>query len=402
MVEDGATAVDGADRTGLRLRRLRKLRGLTQHQLADRLRFSVSLVRKIEQGSKPPSSAFVASAARALGVTAAYLYGTEQRDSVEQPRAGAAGIDELRTAIDAFDDPRPEGELLTLDTAVRRLGLIGKRVYGAHARDGGHDLAHLLHHLFVLAEVPGHAGERARAALHDAYRMSASLAGRFRQPDLAAIASERHLHTAPLTGDPLRVAISAYHRTTRHLQSAEFRAGLRVLDRARTYLDTTPAGRSVAVQLNLRSAVLAARGGDRQEADGLISEAHALHQQFGPLPAAYLNIDASPLNITVHWCAVPVENYDGTEAVRRAQTVKVIDPTRPERVAHHHIDMARAWLLHGDREQVLTSLNAARRILPEETRRHPSVRETVLALAAADRRATGSLADFARWAGINL
>lgn len=394
--------MEGDEGTGARLRQLRRLRGLTEDQLARRLRFSVSLVRKIEQGFKPPSSAFVASAARALDVTPAYLYGTEERDAAERPETDVDGLGELRAAIDAYDDPRPEDEPLTLDKAVRRLDMIGQRIYGARARDGGRDLAHLLHHLFVLAEAPGQDGERASAALYDAYRMAASLAGRLRQPDLAAIASERHVRLAPLTGDPLHIAISAYHRTTRHLQSAQFRAGLRALDRARTYLDTTPAGRCVAVQLNLRSAVLAARSGDQQEADGFISEAHALQQQFGPLPAAYPNIDASPLNITVHWCAVPVENYDGTEAVRRAQTVQVVDPTRPERVAHHHIDMARAWLLHGDREQVLTSLNAARRILPEETRRHPSVRETVLALAAADRRATGSLADFSRWAGINL
>lgn len=390
------------DKTGARLRQLRRLRGLTQDQLAGRMRFSVSLVRKVEQGSKPPSAAFVASAARTLGVTPAYLYGTEERDAAERPQADTGGIAELRTAMDAYDDPRPEGEPFGLEAAIRRLGTIGQRVYGARARDGGRDLAHLFHHLFVLADEPGHDGERARAALYDAYRMAASVAGRFRQPDLAAIASERHLQLAPLTGDPLRIAISAYHRTTRHLQSADFRAGLRALDRARTYLDTTPAGRTVAVQLNLRSAVLAARSGDQQEADGFIAEARAIQRQFGYLPTAYLNIDASPLNITVHWCAIPVENYDGTEAVRRAQNVRVVDSARPERVAHHHIDMARAWLLHGDREQVLTNLNAARRILPEETRRHPSVRETVLALAATDRRTTDSLADFSRWAGINL
>lgn len=394
--------MEGDDRTGGRLGRLRKLRGLTQDQLARRMRFSVSLVRKIEQGSKPPSSAFVAAAARTLRVTPAYLYGTEQRDAVERPQADTGGIGELRAAMDAYDDPRPEGEPLTLDAAVRRLGTIGQRVYGARIRDGGRDLAHLLPHLFVLAAEPGYDGERARAALYDAYRVAASVAGRFRQADLAAIASERHLHLAPSTGDPLRIAISAYHRTTRHLQSADFRAGLRVLDRARSHLDSSPAGRSVAVQLNLRSAVLVARSGDQQVADEFIAEARALQRQFGPFPAAYLNIDASLLNITVHWCAVPVENYDGTEAVRRAQTVQVVDSTRPERVAHHHIDMARAWLLHGDREQVLTNLNAARRILPEETRRHPSVRETVLALAATDRRTTDSLADFTRWAGISL
>jgi hypothetical protein len=208
---------------------------------------------------------------------------------------------------------------------------------------------------------------------------------------------------APLTGDPLRIAVSAFHRSSRHLQFAGYRAGLCALDRARGYLDSTSTGRAVEVQLDLRSAVLAARSGDVREGDEYITHARALVREFAPPPQAYLNIDASSLNITVHWCAIPVENYDGTEAVRRAGMVTVADPARPERVAHHHIDMARAWLLHGNgRERVLANLHAARRILPEETRRHPAVRETVLALAEADRATTDSLAGFARWVGITL
>jgi hypothetical protein len=97
-----------------------------------------------------------------------------------------------------------------------------------------------------------------------------------------------------------------------------------------------------------------------------------------------------------------VENYDGTEAVRRAARVRVQDSGRPERVGHHHIDMARAWMLHGNRSEALAQLNCARRIAPHNTRHHPAVRETVLALADADRRTTDSLARFARWAGVAL
>lgn len=64
--------------------------------------------------------------------------------------------------------------------------------------------------------------------------------------------------------------------------------------------------------------------------------------------------------------------------------------------------MARAWMLHGDRTESIKHLNAARRAAPYNTRYHPAVRETVLALAEADRRATDSLAGFARWAGVQL
>lgn len=385
-----------------RLRRLRKLRGLTQHQLAAGSHFSVSLVKKVEQGSQPPSAAFVAGAARVLAVSPGYLYGTEDAGVIEPPQVDVTGIALLRSALDAYDDPAPEGDPLDLASLTRRLDHVGRQLIGMRYAEGARELPSLLHHAYVLASHPGEPGELAREALHDAYRMAATLAGRFRQADLAAIASERHIHLAPLTRDPLRIAISAFHRSSRHLQSGDYRTGLRILDRARDHITSTPDGRAIGIQLDLRSAVLVARAGDSDAADGYLDRARADVGQFNPPDAPYYNIDASALNVSVHWCAAPVENYDGAEAVRRSQQVRVVDPTRPERVAHHHIDMARAWTLHGNREQALANLNVARRIAPFNTRNHPSVRETVLAMAEADRRATDSLAGFARWAGISL
>ena len=367
-----------------------------------RAHFSTSLVKKIEQGRTPPSAAFVAGAARALSVRPAYLYGIDERDMADRAQIEAAGLAQLRTALDAYDDPRPSGDPLVLDSASQRLTRAAKQVYGLRFADVATELPELLHHLYVLAAEAGHAGEQGRALLHDGYRLAATVAGRFGQADLAAVASERHLRLAPETGDPLRVAISAYHRSTRHLQHGDYATGLRILDRAHDHLVNTDAGHAVAVQLHLRSAVIAARGAQPDRADDHLTTARELSDRFHPPATPYYNVDASPLNIDVHWCAAPVENYDGTEAVRRARQVNVTDSHRPERVGHHHIDMARAWLLHGDRQQSLANLNTARRIAPSITRQHPAVRETVLALAAADRRATDSVAGFARWAGITL
>lgn len=388
------------DGVGERLRRLRKTRGFTQQQIAARAHVSLSLVKKVEQGTVPPSAAFVAGAAQALGVKPAHLYGTDEIEVVQEPQQ-AATLQELRAALDAYDDPRPNGRPLDLTVAARRVDTLSRHVSGLRYVDTAQQLPELLRHLYVLAAKPGHAGEQARALLHDAYRMVATVSARFRQSDLAAIASERHVQLAPSTGDPLRIAISAYHRSSRYLQLGDYRGGLRILDRARDHLDNSPAGTAIAAQLNLRSSVLAARAGDGAEADGYIDEARAITGDDTPA-SPYYNIDASPLNVVIHWCAAPVERHDGTEAVRRAETVTVADRKRPERVGHHHIDMARAWMLHGDRNQTLRHLNAARRIAPHNTRHHPSVRETVLTLAEADRRATDSLAGFARWAAIRV
>lgn len=386
---------------GARLRRLRKIRGLTQYQLAAATHFSLSLVKKVEQGSTPASAAFVTAAARTLAVTPAHLYGVDEQP-VEQTQAEAVGIGFLRSALDAYDDPEPEGDPMSLATVERRLQNVGRQLQGMRYAEAAGQLPNLLQHAYVLADTSGRAGERGKAVLHDAYRMAATLAGRFRQGDLAAIASERHIRLAPSTGDPLRIAISAFHRSSRHLQHGDYRTGLRILDRAHEHVTDTTNGRAIGVQLDLRSAVMVARSGDTDAADGYLSRARAQIDQYQPPATPYYNIDASALNTAIHWCAAPVENYDGAEAVRRSQHVTIDDPNRPERVAHHHIDMGRAWMLYGNREQTLANLNAARRIAPFNTRNHPSVRETVLALAEADRRATDSLASFARWAGIEL
>lgn len=387
---------------GARLQRLRKLRGLTQEALANSAHVSASLVRKVEQGTKPPSAAFVAGTARALGVKPSYLYGTDERDAAEQPFVADAGMFALRNAIEAFDDPQPEGEPLPLAFVNARLTEIAGQVYSLRYSDAAHELAGLLHHLYVLADEPDPAGFHARAALHDAYRLASTVAGRFRQLDLAAIAAERHIQLAPLTGDPMRVAMSAFHRSRRHLQNGDYRAGLRLIGRAHEHLDDTEKGRAMRVQLNLGSSMLAARAGDLDEADGYLTEARALTEENELPSRPFHGIDASATNIVVHWCAVPVELGDGGEAVRRAQLIEVVDPDRPERIGHHHIDMSRAYLLDGDRLHAVESLNQAKAVDPHNTRRHPAVRETVLAIAGADKRASDSLAGFAHWAGIDV
>ena len=82
--------------------------------------------------------------------------------------------------------------------------------------------------------------------------------------------------------------------------------------------------------------------------------------------------------------------------------MQIPEHDEPSAVGRHWINVARAWTLHGDRTKALGALNQARRITPQKARYSPDVRETVHLLAEHDRRATDSLAGFARWAGITL
>ena len=95
-----------------------------------------------------------------------------------------------------------------------------------------------------------------------------------------------------------------------------------------------------------------------------------------------------------------VELYDGTTAVTKAKELHLPRTTPPERVAHHYIDLARGYFWHGDHRRALNSLVTARKTAPQQTRYHPMVRETVVALANA-RRSTEDLARFASWLGID-
>ncbi len=392
---------------GARIAGLRKLAGWTQHQLAARAFVSTSLVKKVEQGRTPPSPAFVASCAAALGVEVRELYGVQVADKISEFHSETAGISELREALQAFDDPQPAEPGLSASALRRQLDRAETFRTGQKYADLAMLLPQVLHHLFVLvadSSPTTREGELARGLLHDAYRLAATVGGRFGHPDIAAAASERHVMLAGATGDPLRVAVSDWHRSTHFLQNGNYAAGLRLLDRSLQRVADQPQqsdALGIAAQLHLRAAVMSARNGDGERADDHIQEARALISQ-GAAASPYYNTDASELNAVIHWCAVPVERYDGTEAVNRASRVKVFDPARPERVGHHHIDQARAWMLHGNRDRALDELNLARRISPHHTRTHPSVRETVRALAAADRRATDSLAVFVRWAGIQM
>jgi hypothetical protein len=78
-----------------------------------------------------------------------------------------------------------------------------------------------------------------------------------------------------------------------------------------------------------------------------------------------------------------------------------VPPIGPTSTSTRHFDRLTPPL-HGDRGKALGALKEASRITPQQTRYHPQVHETVRILAEHDRRATDSLAGFARWLGVTL
>ena len=376
-------------------------------QLAQRTHFSVQLVSAVEQGRKPASHAFATAAARALQADPQWLLGQDRvhrQHDFEQP--GPVG--ELRAVIDAWDDPDIRAPLDGLDVLAQRVAAGERLRHRGRYDELDSVLPPLLRQLYAHAADTSRGtelSEQVAALLADGYSLLHAAANRYGLVDVVAQAVDRHLDAAERSGDPLRPAVAAYRRTNHQMRFGNFTAALRALQRAeRGIADVSgPAADSVRVQLALRQSVVAARLGDRNLADELVTDARGRVRARRLPIAPYPNVIASRLNADMHGMTAAMEAQDGTTALERAREVKLpgSHPDRP-RVAHWHLDLARAWLLHGDRGRTVAALNTARRAAPQHVRYHPSLHETIATLAAQDARRTDSLAGLARWAGIRL
>lgn len=384
----------GSEGVGRRVRTLRKLAGLTQEQMAHRAHVSASLVRHVEQGRMPASPAFVAAAARALRVSVPELY----HDSTPRFGADRAGVADLETTVMAgFAPPAEQSEPDPSDAAARVLEVVELQRLGRYDVSSER-LPPLIDDLRTLAATQN-AGE-AHALLARAYGCATICLHRLGSP-VAEQAGERASAAASRSGDPLLAAAADMEVSNRLVHRGAYAAADRLATRARDSLADLPDTLdtlSVRGFTHLGAAISAARAGDAaSSADHLAAAGeYAAHVPDG---SDRYDTAFSPSNVTMHAVAAAVEMNDGTTALARNRPVVAAMPTRR---AHHHVDLARAFLLHGNRDRTLIELNAARAAAPLLTRHHPQVAETVRVLAETDRRRSDSLAGFARWAGVSI
>ncbi|WP_063049285.1 helix-turn-helix domain-containing protein [Nocardia arthritidis] len=389
---------------GERTARARKLVRLTQLQLAQKANVSISLLRKVERGARPASPAFIAAVADALGVNIEDLTGQPYTPAGDDAGAHAT-IRELRRKLLAFDDEplSAPGTLEELTAALRRVQESrGRGRYGDHTAE----LPEVIHGLHVLAsdEPSGHRVEKIYSTLAYAYNSASSVAYRYGYLDLAGLAAERCVWAAERSGDPVWPLAAEYHRALILLYSGAYAGGLRIIERAHAaseQLPATPEVLAVRGALHLRGSILSARALDADTADTHLREARRIGEAISSERYQEYGTGFQLPNVEIHSVAVPVELSDGTTAVSRAERIRLPASVTPSRAGHHWIDVSRAWLLHGDKQRALTSLDQARRIAPGLTRNHPQVHETVRVLAHA-RRGTDSLARFAKWAKVKI
>lgn len=398
-----------ADSIGARTAAQRKLRGLTQQQLAARAHVSYSLVSKVEAGDVPASPAFVSAVARALGLSVSELQGQPYRGATAKEDQAHATISELRRELIAYnvpidDDapqPRPVADLQAAVAAASGLrhradfvGL-GQLVPGL--------LAEL--RIAIAHAVDERESQLLYGLLAETYYAAGQLAWALGYVDLSSMTVDRYEWAAARSGDPLAVAVGDSRRAGELRIAGDPVGAERVVTAALRRLEPALAGHpsppALAIwgHLHLNAALIAARTANASSAWTHLGEARTAANRIGDDRDDY-RLCFGPTNVGIWSVSLAVELADGASAVKHAANLRIPRGTQPERVGHHHIDLARGQLYHGDRQGALRSLQTARRIAPQQARNHPMVRETLHALARSERRSNQTLRSLAVWVGL--
>ncbi|GAA3767114.1 tetratricopeptide repeat protein [Salinactinospora qingdaonensis] len=244
--------------------------------------------------------------------------------------------------------------------------------------------------------------EHAYRMLARAYGNTAQLTYRFGWFSLASSGLDRMEQTAAFSGQPLLSAHALQQRALILLSHAAYDTAQQLVQRSLDLIPVDPRDEnSVALSgsAHLRGAMIAARDRNKTRAEEHLQEAARFGDMVGHESTTY-DTNFGPGNVEIHRVAVALETGDPGQAARLGSQIRIPGDVKATRVGHHWQDVARAWTLSGDYAAVLKALDSARRVAPQQTRYHPHVHETVHAIAAAQRRSSGTLAHFSAWLGI--
>ena len=381
---------------GERIAAARKLRRMTQVELAKAAAISVSLLRKIEQGTRPVTPAAWSSIARTLA-----LDSSEPTDEVRVVGSRVrAAIPDIRCALDCYDlpedgptPPLPDLRASTDQATARRLAA----QYTSLAETLPTLIAGLTR---AVHRYTGHDQETAFGLLALAYRAADAICDKYGYPDLSARTIELLRWAAERSGDPVLIGVAAYVRAETFFSNQRPAAGLRALDAASGPLVATPSRDTLAIygSLHMRAGVLAACAGLPEAAESHLAEARDVSRHVPD--AAYRGTAFGPSSVRIHEVAAAAEMGDSHAVLRKAAGWQPPSAVPAERRSHYFIELARAQLWAGSRDDALASLHAARQIAPQHTRHNPRVHETARTLLRLQRHASDTLLGFARWAGI--
>ncbi|AZK94233.1 MULTISPECIES: helix-turn-helix domain-containing protein [Streptomyces] len=386
--------------TGARIAHTRKIRHLTQRELASRANVSYSTVTKVEQGILPVSPSVLGALARALSVSVTDLSGQPYIDELRRDQLDAL-INPIREALDAYDlrqdsgvPPRPESELSAHAEALCAM------VRAGNIKKAAAELPGLIYEATAVA----HTGSDSRswARLASTYRAAYDVTTKLGYHDLCTVALDRMEWASERASDPVLGGMRQYFRALAYLRASNYERGRRLIDLGMLRLDQADSGRELDVvrgQLHLGAAVLAGRKKDRESAEGHLQEAERIALRTGPAEKDHW-LSFGPTNVGVHRVSVLAELDLYPEAVRSAEEIAIPDRWPPSRLAHHHAEVARAQMWTGHTKAAFKNLQSAREIAPQQTRYHSTVRETYRGLESSKRSMPQAFSAFGTWLGM--
>ncbi|MET9218668.1 helix-turn-helix transcriptional regulator [Streptomyces sp. NPDC003300] len=401
---------------GDRLRIARRTRQLSAAQLAQKVAISPSYLQKLESGARKATPSLMLALANALHFGPEVLTGQPYYGEPEAEDGVHAVVPELRRLLLCYDTPDE------LEIAPRSLAVLASEVdqVSALRRDAryvpmGPLLPPIISELsHVALDANGADQRKAFWHLARAYRAVNSLAHKLGHHDLSNTALERVRWAADRSGDRLMQFTAGYLVAGAMLRQGAFGPARRKLLALRDELERTQPERAftedaLAVDgaLVLKLAVVESRENRPDAAREYLREAEAIAMMAGNRDSIAYETSFGPTNIRIHDVHAMIDMGDAEQALARLvewapEGGEWAPPTSTvgERSSHHHIDVAAAKLTVGDRAGAFADLQRARKLAPNHTRFHPSVRETAGALLRIDAHPSNELSSFASWAGI--
>ncbi|MGW6912618.1 helix-turn-helix domain-containing protein [Kitasatospora sp. NPDC054939] len=391
--------------TGQRIAAIRRHHGLTQRELADLAGISPSHVSHVEQGHRQATSTVLAAIARALGVPTADLTGQPYLDELRRDHLDGL-IQPLREALDLHDlgadpDVRPRPNA-AIDSHTRQLASL---IRAGDLRTVAGELPAVMTEATTAAHSSADAGPWRTLAI--LYRCGYDIASKLGYHDLSMTSLDRSGWAAERASDANLAAVRQYNRSLGHLRAGNYRVGIRLAEIARATAAQADPGQTrdaVTGQAHLASAVLAARANDSDGVDEHISQAARIAARTGEIPQE-LWLSWGPTNVQVHHVSALIDQMKYAQAIALARTLPIPRDWAASRAAHHHAEVARAYLWTGKPDRAHRELLQARRLAPQQTRLSPIVRDTVAGLLRSGRKtARGGVHTvdaYARWIGLH-
>ncbi|MGI5222283.1 helix-turn-helix domain-containing protein [Nocardia sp. CA-290969] len=384
------------ENVGQRVASERKLAGLSQRALAARASYSLSMVKAVEQGREPASPGFISAVARVLRITPEQLTGAPYDDG--RPLSDA--VNELSVLLTEGRYARAEepGTLAQLEADLFAAQQLYRRDRTRQTIEVLPGIIRRLHG--AVREMAGDSKAHAYTLLTAAYVLAEWSARRTGHLLLTLPALDLADTYAPMADDTNWAAFSILARARVLTHYGESEVAGQLIESAISSADESRRGLILGGYSHLAGAVNEARKLNYSAAADHIEAAREMAGRTGETDD-YMTA-FGPLNVDIHQHAIEMEAGDPNRAAIEGAKLTYPDDAPPTRIAHHWQDNARAWLMSGKPDKALVALNKARLAAPQQTRLHPSVRETVHGIAAAQRRQSEGLVGFASWLGTSL